>query len=52
VSASNITPRTFIILESNKRRKLSIADIAEALAMSNRFDFLSTSCQGMADRSQ
>ncbi|KAG0701073.1 histone-fold-containing protein [Suillus ampliporus] len=37
---SEITARAFIIADSNKRRTLSRADIAKALAKSDQFDFL------------
>ncbi|KAL4065064.1 histone-fold-containing protein [Scleroderma citrinum] len=37
---AEITARAFIIADSNKRRTLSRADIAKALAKSDQFDFL------------
>ncbi|KAN0073842.1 Histone-fold-containing protein [Tylopilus felleus] len=37
---SEITARAFIIADSNKRRTLSRADIAKALAKADQFDFL------------
>ncbi|KAK7459556.1 Transcriptional activator hap5, variant 2 [Stygiomarasmius scandens] len=37
---SEITARTFIISDSNKRRTLSRSDIATALSKSDQFDFL------------
>ncbi|THV05914.1 histone-fold-containing protein [Dendrothele bispora CBS 962.96] len=37
---SEITSRTFIISDSNKRRTLSRSDIAAALSKSDQFDFL------------
>ncbi|KAH7923198.1 histone-fold-containing protein [Leucogyrophana mollusca] len=37
---SEITARAFIIADANKRRTLSRADIAKALAKSDQFDFL------------
>lgn len=40
VFISEITARAFIIADSNKRRTLSRADIAKALAKSDQFDFL------------
>ena len=40
VFIAEITARAFIIADSNKRRTLSRADIAKALAKSDQFDFL------------
>jgi nuclear transcription factor Y, gamma len=40
VFISEITARAYIIADSNRRRTLSRADIAKALAKSDQFDFL------------
>lgn len=40
VFIAEITARAFIVADSNKRRTLSRADIAKALAKSDQFDFL------------
>lgn len=37
---AEVTARAFVIADSNKRRTLSRADIAKALAKSDQFDFL------------